>query len=341
MKLPHCGSWIAALVLALFVTGCERQHASSPPAGSALRIHPSSYAEDERRLLFAQVVEDYKPEDFKECAIIEGAPYKWLLNSVAATNHDELLKQTNDKIVFENLMAYPGLYRGQVVTLSRGVVLEVNPMELPVGFSLPGYSLIGGVFVDSARDTYAFRMLLPPGSKVFERLKKGIDEDSYPVGRLCGYFMKLYARNTDKAGETPWRRPLLVCPEMEFSKLADPRKAYEDLVDAHADDLLPSHSIDAPKAEERLVVEVSSQKDKPGASVFKVGNQTSGADLKIFVAGAVKDLCKRLPTGQSDNPAAVILASVDAPKQAVEQAATALRAAGVKRLAVKREAAEH
>jgi hypothetical protein len=48
-----------------------------------------------------------------------------------------------------------------------------------------------------------------------------------------------------------------------------------------------------------------------------------------------------LPTGQSDNPAAVILASVDAPKQAVEQAATALRAAGVKRLAVKREAVEH
>src|SRR4051794_31065262 len=108
MKLPHCGSWMAALLLALFATGCERQHVSSPPPGSALRIHPSSYAEDERRLLFAQVVEDYKPEEFKECAIIEGAPYKWLLNAVAATNHDELLKQTNDKILFENLMAYPG-----------------------------------------------------------------------------------------------------------------------------------------------------------------------------------------------------------------------------------------
>jgi hypothetical protein len=330
-----------ALALLVFLCACERPHNSLPPPGAAIKISPRSYSEDERRLIFAQIVEDYKPDEFKDCAIIEGAPYKWFLRSVLATNHDDLRKQTNDKISFEGLMQYPGLYRGQVVTLSRGIVLEVNQIEVLPEYGLPqGWSLLGGVFIDSARDVYAFRMLCPPGSNVYQKLRKGIDEDDLPVGRLCGYFMKLYARNTNKADEPSWRRPLLICPEMEFSKLVEPRKVADELVETGADKLLPSHPIDAPKVEERLVVEVSNDKEKAAPYIVKIGNQTAGADPKTFIAGAAKDFCKRLPASQAGNPAGVILMSADAPRAGLDAVAGALRAAGIKRLAVKREA-EH
>ncbi len=333
------------LVMLLLITGCERNHhpVDNDSGGgnsktSSLKIRPGQYEEDERRRLFAQIVEDYYPDKFEESAILEGAPYKWFLHQVASTNQDQLRKHTNDKITFDNLMDKPGLYRGQVVTLSRGIVIEARQVELPPEFELPGYSIILAVFIDSARDVYALRILCPPGSKLFERIDKGIKEDSLPVGRACGYFMKLYARNTAKADETPWRRPLLICPELEFSKLVESRHIADDLVSSGADKLMPSQPIEAPDAEERLIVEVLPGKTAAGFQL-RIGAKTAETDFKPFVLEAVEDLRKRLPADQTNHPSAVILVRGDAPKTGMDSALAALRAADVRRLAIKRDAA--
>jgi hypothetical protein len=327
------------LLLILALLGCERVHQDhATQASTSLKIRPGQFAEDDRRMLFAQIVEDFDPNSYEESAVLEGAPYKWFLHQVAATNQDALRKQTNDKITFDNLMAQPGLYRGQVVTLSRGVVVEAKKVDLPAEFGLPGYSIILAVFVDAARDVYALRILCAPGSKLFEKLDKGIADDNLPVGRAVGYFMKLYARNTSKPDEPPWRRPLLICPELEFSKLVEPRHIADDLRESGADKLMPSLPLDAPDAEERLIVEVLPSKSKAAPFQIRIGEKVAETDFKPFLAQAVEDLRKRLPTEQTNHPSAVILMRGDAPKQGMDTALAGLRAADVHRLAIKRDA---
>ena len=329
------------LPLLLLLAGCEHRNPGNDNHSNtaSLKIKPGQFEDSERRRLFAQIVEDYAPDKFEESAILEGAPYKWFLHQVAATDQDQLRKHTNDKLTFDQLMDKPGLYRGQVVTLSRGIVIEARKVELPPEFELPGYSVILAVFIDSARDVYALRILCPPGSKLFDRIDKGIKEDSLPVGRACGYFMKLYARNTAKPDEPAWRRPLLICPEIEFSRIVEARHIGPDLHESGADKLMPSQPIDAPDAEERLIVEVLPGKTAGGFQL-RIGEKTTDTNFKPFVLEAVEDLRKRLPADQTNHPSAVILVRNEAPKAGMESALAALRAADVQRLAIKRDAGQ-
>ena len=283
-------------------------------------------------MLFAQIVEDAAPDVFAESAVIEGAPYKWFLRSLVGASHDEVRERTNEDITFDKLMSQPGQNRGQVVTLQRGVLLEVSRAPLPPEYGLPpGYTVLPAVFVDSFRDVYALRILCPPKSKLYEKLQKGLDEDAVPVARMTGYFMKLYARRTNDPNEPPWRKPLLICPEPEFSHLIEPRKVWEELNDTNASRFLPSQRIDAPGAEERLVIEVL----RGGKT--RVGGKDVGGDLKSSVAEAVTAFRKRLPSDQFDNPAAVVLLAREGPRSRRDEAVAALRAAGILRIAVKSE----
>ena len=108
-------------------------------------------------------------------------------------------------------------------------------------------------------------------------------------------------------------------------------------MESGADKLLPSQRMDAPDAEERLVVEVTAK----NASEFQIqaGGKTQGDDVNGFIADAVAAMKTRLPADQTAQPAAVVLVGGKAPNAATETALTALRAAGVQRLAIKRETA--
>jgi hypothetical protein len=234
-------------------------------------------------------------------------------------------------------MTQPGLYRGQVVTLTRGVIVEVTRAMLPAEYGLPGYSVLSAIFVDSTHDVYAVRILSLPESKLYDKLTKGIEDDEFPVMRISGYFMKLYARRTGRKDEPPWQRPLLICPEPEFSQLVEPRKVWDEMKLAKIDDLLPSERIPSPGAEERMLVQVSTPRQgatEPG--ILADGVAVTG-DMKTAMAKIVADFKSRLPKDDQEQPAAVILLGPGAPRGPIEKIVPALRAAGVKRLAVKRE----
>ncbi|HYG78066.1 MAG TPA: hypothetical protein VEK08_23875 [Planctomycetota bacterium] len=328
--------FLAAAAALLWTTaGCKGPRNENAPApGHNLRKVSQKPGLDERRELFAQIVED----DIKESAIIEGKPFKWFLKSCAATTHDDLRKSGQEDVLFQQLMDQPGMYRGQVVTLTRGVIVEVTKAPLPAEYGLPGYSVLPAIFVDSTHDVYALRILCPPESKLFEKLRKGIEEDAFPVLRISGYFMKLYARKTNREGEPPWQRPLLICPEPEFSQVIEPRKVWDDMRTNKVDDLLPSERVDAPGAEERMLVQISVARSATGSEVRTYADgEPVGADLKASIASAVANFKKRLPKDQVAQPAAVVLLSGSAPKDAADKAIAALRAAGVQRLAIKRE----
>ncbi|MGD0094769.1 MAG: hypothetical protein ABSE73_33070, partial [Planctomycetota bacterium] len=301
MKAPAFFLLFSCALALLFLAGCKSKERSAAPPGALLRQDGEPRAED-KRLLLAQIVEDYSPSVFDESAVIEGAPYKWFLRSLVGVDHDDLKEHTNQDITFDKLMANPGLYRGQVVTLRRGVVLEVARAALPPEYGLPpGYTVLPAVFVDSFRDVYALRILCPPKSKLYEKLEKGIEEDAVPVLRMTGYFMKLYARRTGDPHEPPWRKPLLICPEPAFSVMAEPRKVWDDLRAAQADKLLGGQRIDAPGAEERLVVEVL-----PGGAI-RADGRLAGSEPQEFLAVVVAAFRKRLPQDQAEHPAAVVL----------------------------------
>jgi hypothetical protein len=236
------------------------------------------------------------------------------------------------------MMDQPGMYRGQVVTLTRGVIVEVSHAPLPAEYGLPGYSVLPAIFVDSSHDVYAVRILCPPDSKLYDKLQKGIEEDAFPVMRISGYFMKLYARKTNRESEPPWQRPLLICPEPEFSQIIEPRKVWADMRDNKVDDLLPSERVEAPGAEERMLVQISVARAAASSEIRTVADgQLITGDLKSGIAQAVAGFKKRLPKEQQPYPSAVILLSPAAPKDSADKTVSALRAAGVQRLAIKRE----
>lgn len=340
---------VAVAVLVLLAS-CKSKEKNAPLPGESMRRKEPAFTPaagqsekpraDNRRLLFAQVVEDDDPRDYKESAILEGRAFKYFLKQVAATSHDNLRKDTNMEVTFEGLMHQPGMYRGQVVTLQRGVVVEVSKAKLPPEYGLPeGYTVLPAIFVDSARDVYAVRILCGPESKLYDKLKKGIDDDAFPVLRISGYFMKLYARKTNRKEEPPWRRPLLICPEPEFSQAVEPRQVWKDMEDAKVVDLLPSERIPAPGAEERLVVELLAA--RAGSLESRIRAEGRDApnpkDLRAFLADAVASLKKRLPQDELAHPAAVILIGPKAPRERLDEILAGLRAAGVQRLAIKRE----
>ncbi|HYG73927.1 MAG TPA: hypothetical protein VEK08_02880 [Planctomycetota bacterium] len=300
----------------------EKREAESLAAGSDLR-----------RRIFAQVVEDAEPNTFTESAVIEGAAFKFMLRSLVNVSHDAIRKHTNEQLTFDELMTRPGSYRGQVVTLARAVILEVSKAEVPPEYGLPpGYTILPAVAVDASRDVYALRILCPPGSTLFEKLDKGIREDALPVVRVSGYFMKLYARKTNDKIEPPWRRPLLVCPELELSQGAPPRKVRQELEESRTDRFLPSERIETAGAEERLLIELI----KP-ESVVRIDGRELKGELKTSIASMVKLFKTRLPEAQAEHPSAVILISAGAGRQSLNEVVAALHAAGVQRVAVKSE----
>jgi hypothetical protein len=339
-KLNVRGIILACAAFLVALPACKRKDNAAPLPGASLKAPPPSDTlkkpvsrdeADKRRLLYAQIVEDTDGK-YVESAIIEGAPFKHFLKSLQDATHDQVRKLTNEQLTFDALHRQPGLYRGQVVTLARGVVLEVSQADLPPEYGLPhGYTVLPAVFVDAARDVYALRILCAPGSTLYEKLSTGIKNDALPVLRMSGYFMKLYARKTSDEKEPPWRRPLLVCPEPEFSQGAQPRKVWEELRDTHMDKLLPSLRIDAPGAEERMIVEVLPQ------GAIRIDGREAGGDLSKSMSDAVASFKKRLPEEQRPFPAAVILISPGASRNKMDDIVAALRGAGVQRLAVKSE----
>jgi hypothetical protein len=300
-------------------------------------MHPEDLAKpprdhDPRRYLYAQVCEDDRPGQFQESAVIEGAPFKYLLRSLLKVSHDEIRKFTEKDLTIDQLIEKPGLYRGRVHTLARGVVIEVSKADLPPEYGMPpGYTVLPAIFIDSSRDVYALRILCPPGSTVFEKLDEGIRKDQLPVLRISGYFMKNYARSTADANELPWRKPLLVCPEPEFSQGIPARKVMDELETSGAIRYLPSSRIVAPATEERLVVELA-----PGNRVLVDGEDVQG-DLREAMVRGVEAFKKRLPVEQREKPAAVMLVSAGAGRTLEDPALDALRRAGVNRIALKIE----
>jgi len=328
---------LCAVATLLVLAGCRAPTTQAPLPGDNLPVmRPEEKpAVDVRRLLFAQVVEDNESEQYRESAILEGKVYKYFLKCVAATNHDRMRKQTDEQVTYEALMSQPGLFRGQVVTLNRGVIVEVAEAKLPPEYALPNYKVLVAVFVDAAREVYPVRILCPLNSKLYEKLNKGIEDDAYPVMRLTGYFMKLYARRVSRPDEAPWRRPLLICPEPEFSQIVEPRHLA---VDIEATKLLPSERIQAKGAEERLVIEMLPGGKGLNTAIIKVGEMVADRDLNNFIAEEVAALRNRLADDdQKANPSAVILIKRRAPRDRLKDVVSALRTAGVKRLFIKRE----
>lgn len=336
----------------LHTSGCSRSRENSAPIPGATLKRPGesemrvTHSEapkrgavsDERRQIFAQIVEDTDSKQNNECAILEGAPYKYFLRSLVNVSHDAIRKQTNEALDFDKLMDKPGMYRGQVLTLARGVFLEVSHAQVPPEYGLPpGYSIVPAVFVDSARQVYAVRILCPPGSTLFEKLDKSINDDSLPVARLSGYFMKIYARKTADPSEPPWRRPLLICPEPEFSQGVPARHVRPELEESHFDRYLPSERIVAPGAEERMVVELTVTAGNKNGAIRIDGKDFSDGDLKEAIGAAVTKFKARLPKNDAEHPAAVVLISAGAPRKSLNEILSALKAAGVQRLAVKTE----
>lgn len=326
------------LMLALLVlAGCKPKNIAAPVPGSNLRMRPDDLGKppkerDPRRYLYAQVCEDDRPGIYQESAVIEGAPFKFLLRSLLNVSHDEIRKFTEKDLTIEQLIDKPGLYRGRVHTLARGVVIEVSKAELPVEYGMPpGYSVLPAIFIDSSRDVYALRILCPPGSTVFEKLDEGIRKDQLPVLRISGYFMKNYARSTADKAEPPWRKPLLICPEPEFSQGIPARKVMDELETSGALRYLPSSRIDAPPTEERLVVELA-----PGNRVLVDGDDVQG-DLREAVAKGVEAFKKRMPAEGREKPAAVILVASGGNRSLEDPVLDALRRAGVNRIALKVE----
>lgn len=330
-------SWLRSLALvALSILSHACSHAAIPVRNDPKPQPPSAAVLDERRLLFAQIVEDEdNSPNFMESAIIEGAPYKYMLKQLVGVSHDALRRQTNEKLTYDMIVTQPGLWRGQVITLSRCVMLEIDQVNAPPEYGLPaGYTILVGVCVDASRDVYAVRIISPPGSTVFQRLQTGITNDALPVLRLSGRFMKMNARRTNDPKEPPWRRPLLVCSEPEFSQAAQPRPFQRELDDAKMSHLLPSRRIvEATGAEERMVVEML-----PGTEMkLRIDGKNNAGDVAAFITEAAEAFKKRLPEHHVPEPSAVILKRLGMPKEHTEAVVNALRAIGFKRLSIKNE----
>jgi hypothetical protein len=149
--------------------------------------------------------------------------------------------------------------------------------------------------------------------------------------------MKLYARQPDDSKEKPWRRPLLICPEPEFSQIAEPRKFQRELEDSGNARLLPTHRIEVPAVEERLVIELLPGNGNTQATRIRADGRELSGDLKTFIDQTAAAFKNRMPHDQADEPSATILIAAGASRADLDKIITALRAAHIRRLAVKSE----
>jgi hypothetical protein len=297
--------WLASAYVARRVSNPEQAVPVQSPDGPPAVETGSETDQSTPRLLYAQIVDDEPKDVFVERAILEGKPFKYLLKRAAAKTCAELIAATDEKLMFEYLSDEPGLHRGAAYTPGRGVVLEVSRVELDPSYGFPpGWSVLPAVYVNTAKEVYALRFICPPSSTLYDRLKKGITDDELPVINLSGLFFKNYARKTGNPKEPPWVRPLLVCPEPQFPANVEPRHVLKELDEAGFGNLLPSQRIDAPGAEERLVLDVTISKD---AAVMKAFGSTESTDPKGFIPEAIERLKTRLPPDQALHPSIVIL----------------------------------
>jgi hypothetical protein len=296
----------------------------------------------ESRLLLAQIADD--PALPEECGILETRAYQYLLKRCVNVKESQLKDQEEKDPAraptWERLMRQPGLFRGQVVVTRRAVVIEVAQAEPPPEYGLPpGYTILPALLVNSVHELYELRIVCPPGSDMFEKLRRGVEKCENPVLRVSGFFMKNHAKRTHVESERPWRAPLLVCPEPSIERRAGTYNAYQDLVESKMDKYLPSQSLDGPKAEERLVVEVLDAGAEPERGPFSVrayGVKGSTADREFF-AQAVAKLKQRLPPDQAEKPSVVVLRTPESSRPAVRATLLALKELGVQRLFVRDE----
>lgn len=331
-------------VLIYFIV--SNNHASSVSAAQKLppKLDPESEAEQSTpRLLHAQIVDSEPPDVFAERAIIEGRPFKSLLKKVALKSCADLRAATDDKLLFENLGDEADFHRGEAYTPGRGVVLELTRAWLDSGYGFPdGWTVLPGVFVNTAREVYAVRFICPPDSTLYDRLKKGINDDSLPVINLSGVFFKNYARNTSDPKEKPWIRPLLICPEPEFPANVEPRHAFKEMQEAGVAHLLPSKRIeDVPGAEERLVLDVTlaqtSLKMKAFGSAVDFPTGAPLNDVGAFVTRALATYTKRLPAELSDRSAIVLVRGGPPTDERIRQLAALIKGQGVPRVFIKQD----
>lgn len=335
-RLRTAGLMLALAACAL--AGCSRKPSQEPKVW-ADRMDAEA---NERRLLMAQIVDD--PHDLQASAALEGKAYKHLLKLCAA-NPDEtkLDDKKNEQATFENLLKHPHLFRGELAGVKNAVVMEVEQAKLPAEYGLPGYTVLPAILAAGSPpyvQVYELRILCPPGSTLYAQLKKGIEEDKNPVMRVTGYFMKNHVKRTNRANEPPWQRPLLVCPEPTFRRVNPTYPAMSELQHSDAWDLLPSVRVDAPRSEERMVVELvgrsSGSRAQDAREFARVDGQLAALDDKAFVAQRVQAFRARLP--QDHLPSAVVLRSSAAPAGSISAMVEALAAAGIKKIYVKDEA---
>lgn len=298
-------------------------------------IDACGYGPLQRRMLFKQIVDDSDAPD--ECAILEGAPYKYFLHRCAHTTAKKLRRKADGRADFKRLNRQPDLFRGHVVS-RLGVVVEVAEALPKPDYKLEGYKILVAMFVARGGDLYELRMLVPADSTLARTLDDGFHAGRSPVLRVTGFFMKCHLRRTDVPEEPPWRRPLLVTPEPEFiNRTVD---AKYEMIDAKMYKYLPSHRVEAPGAEKRLVVEVERGPQEEWGEQHPprlIVDGFSVYDPYKAIKRRAERLRLELPEKQRRHPAAVIVRRRYAPASGIVRAMDALNAAGIHRTAVKDE----
>lgn len=307
---------------------------------------------EQRRLLFAQIVDDRFA--LNECAILEGKTFKYLLKLCAHFDEGKLEGKRDKKAEYEKLQTHADEFRGHIVTIRNAVVIEVARAPLPADYGLPGYEVLPAIVVNSRYELFEVRLLCKPGSKTYQRLADGIKENNHPVVQISGFFFKQHAKRTAVKNEPPWAAPLLVCPEPRFG-IRTYTGVQQDLVDSKTDQYLPSETIPAPRAEERLVVELlaapkpakddktsgsqaaSVSADHASAARIRIDGTIGAVGDQSFLKAAVDRLLARLPEDQRDAPSGVLLRAEGAPKAPVRELLDQMEAAGLKRVYLKDE----
>ncbi len=271
---------------------------------------PESEAEQSTaRQIFAQIVDNEDKDTFAERAILERRPFKHLLKAVSKMTSEQIRKASNDRTLLENLSDEPDQHRGEAYFAGRGVILEVFEADLGPEYGFPkGWTVLRAIFVNTAHEVFAQRILCAPGSTLFKRLDAGIKADQLPVLMVSGLFFKNYALKSGDEKEI-WVKPLLICPEPETpSKPEEPRQALKELQEAGYMHLLPSKRLEAPYAaqatQERLVIDVTLGKNGGELSAWGV----SGKNVRVpeFLKTALDKLKARLPAEESKNAAVVL-----------------------------------
>ncbi|MCK6472230.1 MAG: hypothetical protein L6R28_10830 [Planctomycetes bacterium] len=306
----------------------------------------------QRRLLFAQIVDDRFA--LNECAILEGKTFKYLLKVCAIFDEGKLEKKHDEKAEYERLQTHADEFRGHVVTIRNAVVIEVARVPLPEEYGLPGYEVLPAIVVNSRYELFEVRLLCKPGSKTYQRLADGIQKNNHPVVQISGFFFKQHAKRTAVKNEPPWAAPLLICPEPRFG-MRTYGNVQQDMVDSKTDQYLPSETIAAPRAEERLVVELlatpkpakddknsgsqaaSVSADHASAARIRIDGTEGAVGDQAFLKAAVDRLIARLPEDQRDAPSGVLLRAEGAPKAPVRELLDQMEAAGLKRVYLKDE----